>query len=96
MRHLLLAVWILVFAGTASAVFAGPASADWNEVMDALERATRGPRYDVGADPSEPGWVSSRKARLESERAISPTRPQVGPDPTRKARSGETAAERLQ
>jgi hypothetical protein len=82
-RHLLLAVWILVFAGTASA--------DWNEVMDALERATRGPRYDVGADPSEPGWVSSRKARLESERAISPTRPQIGSDPTRNPRSGEIA-----
>jgi hypothetical protein len=37
--------------------------------MDALERATRGPAYDVGADPSEPGWVATRKARSENERA---------------------------
>lgn len=64
MRHLLLAVWILVSAGTASA--------DWDEVMNALERATQGQRYDVGVDPSEPGWVSSHKARLESERALQP------------------------
>lgn len=62
MRHLLLAVWILVSAGTASA--------DWDEVMNALERATQGPRYDIGADPSEPRWVSSRQARLETERAL--------------------------
>jgi hypothetical protein len=60
-RYLLLAVWILASAGAASA--------DWNEVMNTLERATRGTRYDIGADPSEPGWVATQKARFDSERA---------------------------
>jgi hypothetical protein len=36
--------------------------------MDTLERAS-GPKYDIGADPAEPGWVATRKARFESERA---------------------------
>jgi hypothetical protein len=36
--------------------------------MDALERAG-GPEYDIGADPGEPEWVATRKARFESERA---------------------------
>ena len=59
MRYLLLAVWILVSASAASA--------GWDEVMDALEQAS-GPEYDIGADPAAPGWVSTRKARFESER----------------------------
>jgi len=59
-RYLLLAVWILVSAGSASA--------DWDEVMSVLERATRGPAYDIGVDPSEPGWVATRKARFDDER----------------------------
>jgi hypothetical protein len=59
-RTLLLAVWIVLAAGTASA--------DWNEVMAALERAGGGTRYDIGADPGEPDWVGSRAARFESER----------------------------
>jgi len=50
-------------------VSAGAASADWDEVMSALERASRGPAYDIGADPSEPGWIATRKARFENERA---------------------------
>ena len=62
MRYLLLAVWIVLSASAASA--------DWNEVMDALERASGGTKYDVGADPSQPEWVASRKARLEHERAV--------------------------
>ena len=70
MRYLLLAVWILVSAGAANA--------DWNEVMETLERATRGPAYDVGANPSEPNWVATRKARFEDE----PVRPHgADPDP---------------
>jgi hypothetical protein len=36
--------------------------------MDVLERAS-GPKYDLGADPAEPEWVATRKARFESERA---------------------------
>lgn len=60
MRYLLSAVWILLSAGTASA--------GWDEVMDMLERAS-GPKYDLGADPAEPEWVATRKARFESERA---------------------------
>ena len=60
MRYLLLAVWILLAAGAASA--------DWDEVLDALERAS-GPEYDVGADPGESEWVATRKARVEGERA---------------------------
>ena len=60
MRYLLIAVWILLSAGAASA--------DWGDVMDALERAG-GPAYDIGADPSESEWVATRKARFERERA---------------------------
>ena len=60
MRYLLLAAWILLSVGAASA--------DWNEVMDTLERAG-GPEYDIGADPGESEWVATRKARFESERA---------------------------
>lgn len=60
MRNLLLAVWILLFAGAASA--------DWDEVVDALERAS-GPEYDIGADPGESEWVATRKAGMEGERA---------------------------
>ncbi len=60
MRYLLLAVWIFLSAGAASA--------DWGEVMDALERAS-GPGYDIGADPGESEWVATRKARFEGERA---------------------------
>jgi hypothetical protein len=37
--------------------------------MDALERAGGGTKYDIGADPSEPEWVATRKARFENERA---------------------------
>jgi hypothetical protein len=59
MRYLLLAVWILLSAGAASA--------GWDEVMDVLEQAS-GPEYDIGVDPAAPEWVSTRKARLESER----------------------------
>jgi len=59
-RYLLSAAWILLFAGAASA--------DWNDVMDLLERAG-GPEYDIGADPSESEWVATRKARVTSERA---------------------------
>jgi hypothetical protein len=36
--------------------------------MDTLERAG-GPEYDIGADPGEPDWVATRKARFEGERA---------------------------
>jgi hypothetical protein len=36
--------------------------------MAALERAG-GPEYDIGADPREPEWVATRKARFERERA---------------------------
>ena len=61
MRYLLLAVWIVLSAGAASA--------DWNEVMAVLERAGGGSRYDIGADPAEPEWVATRKARFENERA---------------------------
>ena len=61
MRYLLLAVWIVLSAGAASA--------DWNDVMNALERAGGGTRYDIGADPAEPEWVATRKARFENERA---------------------------
>ena len=60
MRYLLLAVWILLSAGAASA--------DWDEVMATLERAG-GPAYDIGADPGESEWVATRKARFEGERA---------------------------
>jgi len=59
-NYLLLAVWILLSAGAASA--------DWDEVMDTLERAG-GPAYDIVADPGEPDWVVTRKARFEGERA---------------------------
>jgi hypothetical protein len=59
-RYLLLAVWILLSAGAASA--------DWDEVMETLERAG-GPKYDIGADPGESEWVATRKARFERERA---------------------------
>jgi hypothetical protein len=59
-RYLLLAVWILLSAGAASA--------DWGEVMDTLERAS-GPAYDIGADPGESEWVATRKARFEGELA---------------------------
>jgi len=59
-RYLLSAVWILVSAGAASA--------DWGDVMDALERAS-GPEYEVGADPGEREWVATRQARFEGERA---------------------------
>ena len=61
MRYLLLAVWFVLSAGAASA--------DWNEVMDTLERASGGTKYDIGTDPSEPEWVASRKARFQNERA---------------------------
>jgi len=60
-RYLLLAVWIVLSAGAASA--------DWNEVMDALERASGGTKYDIGADPGRSEWVATRKARFENERA---------------------------
>jgi hypothetical protein len=60
-RYLLLAVWIVLSAGAASA--------DWNDVMDVLERAGGATRYDIGADPAEPVWVATRKARFENERA---------------------------
>jgi hypothetical protein len=60
-RYLLLAVWMVLSAGAASA--------DWNDVMDVLERAGGGTRYDIGADPAEPVWVATRKARFENERA---------------------------
>jgi len=59
-KYLLLAVWIFLSAGAASA--------GWDEVMDALERAG-GPAYDIGADPGESEWVATRKARFEGERA---------------------------
>ena len=58
MRYLLFAVWIFLSAGAASA--------DWDEVMDALERAG-GLAYDIGADPGESEWVATRKARFEGE-----------------------------
>ena len=61
MRYLLLAVWMVLSAGAASA--------DWNDVMNTLERASGGTRYDIGADPAEPEWVATRKARFENERA---------------------------
>ena len=61
MRYLLLAVGVFLSAGAASA--------DWNEVMDVLERAGGGTRYDIGADPGRSEWVATRKARLEDERA---------------------------
>lgn len=61
MRYLLLAVGMFLSAGAASA--------DWNEVMDLLERAGGGTKYDIGADPGRSEWVSTRKARLENERA---------------------------
>ena len=61
MRYLLLAVWMVLSAGAANA--------DWNDVMNALERAGGGTRYDIGADPAEPEWVATRKARFENERA---------------------------
>lgn len=61
MRYLLLAVGMFLSAGAASA--------DWNEVMDVLERAGGGTKYDIGADPGRSEWVSTRKARLEDERA---------------------------
>jgi len=60
-RYLLLAVGMFLSAGAASA--------DWNEVMDVLERAGGGTKYDIGADPGRSEWVSTRKARLENERA---------------------------
>ena len=60
MRYLLLAGWIFLSAGAASA--------GWDEVMTALEQAS-GPEYDIGADPAEPEWVATRKARFEGERA---------------------------
>ncbi len=60
MRYLLIAAWILLSTSTASA--------DWNEVMKTLERVS-GPDYDIGADPGEPEWVATRKARFENERA---------------------------
>ena len=63
MRYLLLAVGMFLSAGAASA--------DWNEVMDVLERAGGGTKYDIGADPGEPEWVATRKARSENERARS-------------------------
>jgi hypothetical protein len=50
-------------------LFAGAASADWNEVMDVLERASGGTKYDVGAKPGRSEWVATRKARFENERA---------------------------
>ena len=70
-----MAVWILLSAGAASA--------GWDEVMDALERAS-GPEYDIGADPGEPEWVATRKARFESERARllgANLRPEIPRDP---------------
>ena len=60
MRYLLIAAWILLSTGAASA--------DWNEVMRTLERVS-GPNYDVGTDPGEPEWIATRKARFENERA---------------------------
>jgi hypothetical protein len=60
MRYLLLAGWIFLSAGAASA--------GWDEVMTTLEQAS-GPEYDIGADPAEPEWVATRKARFEGERA---------------------------
>ena len=61
MRYLLLAVWIILSSGAASA--------DWSEVMDTLERASGGTKYDIGADPGRSEWVATRKARSENERA---------------------------
>jgi len=58
-RILLIAVWILLFSGTASA--------GWDEVMQVLEEAS-GPEYKIVSDPAETGWVATRKARIESER----------------------------
>jgi len=75
-RYLLLAVWFVLSAGAASA--------DWNEVMDTLERASGGMKYDIGADPSEPEGGASRKARFEHERASmrdADLEPQVPGDP---------------
>ena len=60
MRLLLLAVWILLSTGSASA--------EWSDVVATLERAS-GPQFDLGVDPAEPGWVATRKARFENERA---------------------------
>jgi hypothetical protein len=60
-RYLLLAVWIVLSAGAASA--------DWNEVMDVLQRASGGTKYDIGEDPARSEWVATRKARFENERA---------------------------
>jgi len=60
-RYLLSAVWILLSAGAASA--------DWNEVMEAIERAAGGTAYEIVADPSEPDRVATRKARFEREGA---------------------------
>jgi len=37
--------------------------------MDVLERASGGTKYDIGAEPGRSEWVSTRKARLENERA---------------------------
>jgi hypothetical protein len=59
-RYLLVAVWILLSAGAASA--------GWDEVVNVLERAG-GPEYDIGADPGESEWVSTREARFEGELA---------------------------
>jgi hypothetical protein len=59
-NYLLLAVWILLSAGAASA--------DWDEVLATLERAG-GPAYAIAADPGESEWVATRKARFEGERA---------------------------
>jgi hypothetical protein len=36
--------------------------------MDVLQRAS-GPEYDIGADTGESEWVTTRKARVEDERA---------------------------
>ena len=60
MRYLLIAAWILLSTGAASA--------NWGDVMKTLERVS-GPEYDIGADPGEPEWVATRKARSENARA---------------------------
>ena len=59
MRILLIAGWILLSSGAASA--------GWDDVMQVLEEAS-GPEYKIVSDPAETGWIATRKARIESER----------------------------
>jgi hypothetical protein len=60
LRILLIAVWILLSSGAASA--------GWDEVMQVLEEAS-GPEYKIVSESADTGWVATRKARIESERA---------------------------